>query len=139
MAEHPMMLAKRIVHLLQTARLDLTSEDATHRGILRRLDEAGITYVSEAVLKAPPALNPRGGLWLYRTPRQCRIDVLCDSVGIEVKVGHQRRSIHDQLTRYGACEEIEALVLATGTPWPASITKIGDVPLFTADLSRGWL
>jgi hypothetical protein len=122
MAEHPSMLARRIATIIAGAKVNLTSEGTAHRSILDALARADIEHKSEARLSDAE-----------------RIDVLCGSVGVEIKVGHPRRAIWKQLQRYAALEQIDALVLATGTAWPASIKDVDGVPLVVANLSRGWL
>ncbi len=43
---------------------------------------------------------------------RCRIDLLCGSVGIEIKRGKPVRArLVEQLTRYARCQQITALVL----------------------------
>ncbi|WP_165375301.1 hypothetical protein [Roseovarius nitratireducens] len=121
-AIHPSLLARRIATEIQAARINLTSEATAHRDVLAVIEAAGIECQSEARLSAKD-----------------RIDILCGPVGVEIKVGHPRRAIWRQLVRYAALPEIAALVLATGTPWPTSIKDVEGIPLFVADLSRGWL
>ncbi|WP_296763771.1 hypothetical protein [Sediminimonas sp.] len=119
---HPSLHARRIAQAIASARINLTSEATAHRDVLAVIEAADMECQTEARLSASE-----------------RIDILCGSVGVEVKVGHPRRAIWKQLRRYAALPEISALVLATGTPWPASIKDVDGVPLFVADLSRGWL
>jgi hypothetical protein len=68
-----------------------------------------------------------------------RIDIMVQTVGVEVKVSPQRRLIFKQLQRYAALSEIDALVLASGAAWPGTMGRIGTTPFFFANLSRGWL
>lgn len=43
---------------------------------------------------------------------RCRIDLLCGSVGIEIKRGKPARArLVEQLTRYARCQQVSALVL----------------------------
>jgi len=120
--EHPAMQARRIAQVIASARINLTTEAAAHRDVLATLTAAGIEYESEVRL----------------APKE-RIDVMCGSVGIEIKVGHPRRAIWNQLRRYAALGQVKALVLATGTAWPAHIGQVDGVPLAVANLARGWL
>lgn len=121
-AEHPAIKARRIATTIAAARINLTSEATAHRSILAALVKAGVEHESEVRLSASD-----------------RIDVMCGRVGVEIKVGHQRRSIWKQLKRYAASDQVDALVLATGTAWPAGVRDVDGVPLAVADLSRGWL
>lgn len=120
--EHPALLARRIATVISGTRINLTTEAAAHMDVLAALAAADIPHESEVYLSGAD-----------------RIDVLCGAVGIEIKVGHSRRSIWRQLQRYAAHEAIEALVLATGTAFPANLGDVDGVPLAVADLSRGWL
>lgn len=122
MTTHPTIYARRIASAIMRRRINLTSEAVAHLSILSALEAAGIPYESEV-----------------RLTKAERIDVLCGSVGIEIKVGHPRRAIWKQLRRYAALDAVEALVLATGTAWPAGVRDVDGTPLAVADLSRGWL
>lgn len=122
LTSHPKLLARRIGTVINGARINLTSEATAHQSILAALSGAGIDFQSEARLSEGE-----------------RIDVLCGKVGVEIKIGHPRRAIWKQLQRYAALDQIEALVLATGTAWPASVKDVDGVPLIVANLSRGWL
>jgi len=117
----PAIQARRIATIIGRTRVNLTTEEAAHRAISAALTEAGVEHVNEARL----------------TPSE-RIDILCGPVGVEIKVGHDRRSIWRQLERYAALPEITALVLATGTAFP-DLSEVGGKPLVVANLSRGWL
>lgn len=119
---HPAMHARRIAAAISSARINLTTEAAAHRDILDALEAAGIASATEAVL-APGE----------------RIDVLCGAVGVEIKVGHTRRTVWRQLERYAAHDRIRALVLATGAAWPEDLREVGGKPLIVVNLSRGWL
>lgn len=66
-----------------------------HRLVMGALDEAGLSYAHEV------KLGPR-----------CRIDLMCGSVGIEIKRGRPERGrLMAQLTRYAQSPEIAALVV----------------------------
>lgn len=118
------LLAKRIVVLIEHARIDVSTEATAHRGILEVLDAEGLEPKAEV-----------------RFGSRDRIDIMAGPVGIEIKIhGHQqRRSIYRQMERYAEHDAIGALVLATGAPWPGAMGEVGGKPLFTASLSRGWL
>lgn len=118
------LVASRIAAILSRHRISLSSEQAAHRDILAAITAAGLEAQSEVRLDA-----------------KSRIDLMVESVGVEIKVGrnHSRREVMAQLVRYAEFPEISALVLVTGSPWPKSITKAGEKRLFTVDLSMGWL
>lgn len=114
--------ARRIAVALSKVKVSLSSEAAAQRDITAALTASGIEYETEVRLSA-----------------RDRIDVLCGTIGIEIKVKHSRRDIWHQLLRYAEHDRIEALVLATGRSWPGAADKVGNIPLFIVDLSRGWL
>lgn len=118
----PVQLAQKIVTALTNARINLTTESAAHLGVLEALTLAGIEHQSEVRLNA-----------------RDRIDVLCGSVGVEIKVKQARPKIWNQLERYAENDQVEILILATGRSWPLTTNSVGGVPLLIADLSRGWL
>ena len=44
---------------------------------------------------------------------RCRIDFMCGGIGIEIKKSRPERSkLIAQLTRYAACDQVEALIVA---------------------------
>lgn len=118
------LLASRIVAILSRVQISLSSEEAAHRDVLAAIIAQGLPARSEVRLDA-----------------KSRIDLMVEGVGIEIKVGrsHSRREVFAQLTRYAEFPQITALILATGSPWPKSITKAGEKRLFMVDLSMGWL
>lgn len=118
----PAIGARRIAAIIERSRINTTTEAAANADIRAALEANGYAVESEVVL------GPKD-----------RIDLMVGGVGIEVKVGHQRRAVHAQLKRYAEHERIEALVLAIGAAWPLRMVKIGQKPLFVASLSRGWL
>lgn len=118
------MLASRIAAILSRCQISLSSEEAAHRDILKAILAEGLPAQSEVRLDA-----------------KSRIDLMVGGVGIEIKVGrsHSRRDVMAQLTRYAQFPQVTALILATGSPWPKSITHAGEKRLFMVDLSMGWL
>jgi hypothetical protein len=66
------------------------------------------------------------------------IDLMCGSVGIEVKLNGQRRAILAQCERYAAHDEVQALILATNAAmgFPESIN---GKPCYLVSLGRAWL
>ncbi len=69
---------------------------------------------------------------------RCRIDLMCGGVGVEIKRGKpDARSILAQLTRYAACEQVEALILVTERTVAVPRTLCGK-PVQVICLNRLW-
>jgi len=92
--------------------------------ILDLLDDAVMTYVTEAELQAEIArVLVAEGIDARREVRlsdgRSRIDLLCGRVGIEVKIKASGRapqsSVARQLQRYAHCDEVDALILVTSS------------------------
>lgn len=122
---HPTILARKIVRILENTKVNVSTEASAHLSVANSL---------------------RAGLELFsvqdevRLSEKDRIDILVGGVvGVEIKVKSDRRSVFNQLERYAAHEQIEALVLVTGAAWPPSMKEIGGKPFFLASLSKGWL
>lgn len=118
----PRLMARRIVAACERSRINVSTEGAAHIALSKALRAQGMEVQDEVALS-----------------EKDRIDLLIGTVGVEVKIKGQRREIFRQLERYAASERIEALVLVTSAPWPASIREIGGKPFFNASLSVGWL
>ena len=92
-----------------------------HRLVCLALDEAGIPWQHEV------KLGPR-----------CRIDLLCGSVGIEIKRGKpERQRLMDQLTRYAACGEIGSLLVVAERSIDLPRSILGK-PVRVLCLNRLW-
>lgn len=92
-----------------------------HRLVMDALDAASLPWEHEV------RLAPR-----------CRIDLLCGSVGIEIKRGAvDKRRILQQLTRYAACEQVSALILVTEKTVPLPHALCGK-PVRLLCLNRLW-
>jgi len=118
----PRLIARRIVAACERSRINVSTEDSAHLSLSKALRAQGMVVEDEV------RLSPKD-----------RIDLLIGTVGVEVKIKGQRRDIYHQLQRYAASDRIEALVLVTSAPWPATIREIGGKPFFNASLSVGWL
>lgn len=118
----PAMGARRIAAIIERSRINTTTEAAANADIKAALEANGFLVESEVVL------GPKD-----------RIDLMVGGIGIEVKVGHQRRAVLAQLKRYSEHTCVEALVLAIGAAWPIQMVQVGSKPLVVASLSRGWL
>lgn len=116
------IMARRIVAICERSRINVSTEGSAHLSLSEALRAQGVEVQDEVPLNAKD-----------------RIDMLIGAVGVEVKIKGQRRDIYRQLQRYAASDRIEALVLVTSAPWPASIREIGGKPFFNASLSVGWL
>ena len=63
---------------------------------------------------AEVALTQAGIPWAHEVPLgpHCRIDLLCGTTGIEIKRGKPAPArLKEQLRRYAACTQIEALIV----------------------------
>ena len=92
-----------------------------HRLVMDALDDADIPWAHEVKL----------------APR-CRIDLMCGSVGIEIKRGKvERARILTQLRKYAACEQVQGLILVTEKTVALPHT-IGGKPVRLICLNRLW-
>ncbi len=113
---------RRIVRALEAIRCGAAcSEEQLHAQVAQALAADGLAADHEV------RLGPR-----------CRIDFLCGGVGIEIKKSRpERDKLIAQLTRYAACEQIEALVVAA--PRGVNLPKvIGGKPVTLVALERLW-
>ncbi len=92
-----MATLEAVYQALEAVRAPLqTGEYDLHRLLISALDEAGIAWQHEVKL----------------APR-CRIDLMCGGIGIEIKRGKPERSrLSAQLSRYAACGQVAALIVA---------------------------
>lgn len=111
-----------IVQAISTLRAPLQQgEYDLHRLVTDALDVAGLKWAHEVPL----------------APR-CRIDLMCGSVGIEIKRGRvERKRILAQLTKYAACGQITGLILVTEKTVPVPRTIAGK-PVRLICLNRLW-
>lgn len=92
-----------------------------HRLVMDALDAASLPWEHE-VLLAP----------------RCRIDLMCGSVGIEIKRGKvEKGRILAQLTRYAACPQITGMILVTEKTVPVPRAILGK-PVHLICLNRLW-
>ena len=112
----------RVVRLLETIRCGAAcTEEELHRQVADALAGGGLEVCHEV------RLAPR-----------CRIDFLCGSVGIEIKKSRPDKTrLIAQLSRYAACEQVSALVVAAprGVDLPG---RIGGKPVRMVALERLW-
>jgi hypothetical protein len=115
--------AEAIVGVLAAGRFDLSAERHT---------QAGIAAVLELVFPGQVVREAR--LSAYDRP-----DFLVEGVAIEVKVrGARRRSIHHQLERYAAHDQVAAVVLFTGVAIGLPPQILGK-PAYVVSAGRAWL
>ena len=92
-----------------------------HRLVMDALDAAGLPWTHEVKLAS-----------------RCRIDLMCGSVGIEVKRGKPEPArIRSQLARYAACEQVTSLILVTERTVPVP-HQIAGKPVRMICLNRLW-
>ena len=92
-----------------------------HRLVMDALDAAALPWEHEV------RLAPR-----------CRIDLMCGSVGIEIKRGKvEKTRVLEQLRRYAACPQVQALILVTEKTVPVPHAILGK-PVKLICLNRLW-
>ena len=113
---------ERVVTALSTLRVPLQQgEYDLHRLVMDALDRAGLPWAHEV------KLGPR-----------CRIDLMVNGTGIEIKRGATvRASLTEQLRRYAACEQITGLVVVAEKNLPLPAAILGK-PVRLVCLNRLW-
>ncbi len=113
---------ERIVDALSALRAPLQQgEYDLHRLVMDALDAASVPCAHEVKL----------------APR-CRIDLMCGSVGIEIKRGKvEKRRILAQLAKYADCAQVSGLILVTEKTVPVP-SMIGGKPVRLVCLNRLW-
>ena len=114
--------ADRLIRLIGSARVDLSTEAAAQRGLARLFESEGLPYEAEVTLSAAD-----------------RIDFLLGRVGVEVKIGQPRRQILRQLERYAGSERLDELLLVSSAPFPSDGFRAHGKPVFVVSLSTGWI
>ena len=111
-----------ICEALQNLRAPLEKDEYDlHRRVIEALAAAGLSCRHEV------KLGPR-----------CRIDLMCGTVGIELKRGHPPRArLLEQLRRYAGCEGVTGLIVVCERH--ADIPRtIGGKPVRLIGLNRLW-
>ncbi len=113
---------EQIVNAISRLRAPLQQgEYDLHRLVMDALDAAALSWEHEVKL----------------APR-CRIDLMCGSVGIEIKRGKvERARILEQLRKYAACEQVQGLILVTEKTVPVP-HAINSKPVRLICLNRLW-
>ena len=111
-----------VYHALTALRAPLQQgEYDLHRLVMDALDAAALPWEHEV------RLAPR-----------CRIDLMCGSVGVEIKRGAvDKARVLQQLSRYAACPQVTALILVTEKTIPLP-HAIGGKPVRLLCLNRLW-
>ncbi len=115
-------MLENVVEAISALRAPLQQgEYDLHRLVMEALDTASLPYQHEV------SLAPR-----------CRIDLMCGSVGIEIKRGKPETArVLSQLRRYAACEQLTALVVVAEKTLPLPRTMNGK-PVRLVCLNRLW-
>lgn len=117
-------VAVAIVRLLQSCRLDLSTEKHLQSGVEQALTKVSICFEREKRLsdRDIPDFFVKGG------------------VVIECKMRNKARKIdvYKQLCRYAGHPEVTAIVLASNISMGLP-PEINGKPVYAASLSRGWL
>lgn len=113
---------QRVLSALSTLRAPLLQgEYDLHHLVMEALQQAGIACEHEV------SLAPR-----------CRIDLMCGSVGVEIKRGQPERArIRRQLARYAQCAQVESLILVSEKTVDLPRT-INGKPVAMVCLNRLW-
>lgn len=107
----------RIDLLIRSHRFRYTDEDQLQRGITELLEREGFEPRREVRLGALD-----------------RIDIMVGAIGIEVKVAGTVAAVFEQLQRYAAHDDVEALLLVT-SQYQRLPDKAGGKPLSTISLA----
>ena len=113
---------ERIIDAISALRAPLQQgEYDLHRLVMDALDAGGIPWEHEV------RLGPR-----------CRIDLMCGSVGIEIKRGKvEKGRLLTQLRKYAVCDQVQGLILVTEKTVALPHTIYGK-PVKLVCLNRLW-
>jgi hypothetical protein len=113
---------QQIIEAISALRAPLQQgEYDLHRLVMDALDAASLPWEHEVKL----------------APR-CRIDLMCGGVGIEIKRGKvEKARVLQQLRKYAACPQVEALILVTEKTVPVPHAILGK-PVRLICLNRLW-
>lgn len=117
-----MIEAERVVLFLRALRLPLRDEKEAQAVLEGQLREAGFDFVREH------RLSP-GNIVDFYFP--------ATKVGLEVKLKAPKREIFRQIKRYCEHDEVEGLILASGT-FMGLPGDIGGKPVWFVSLSQNW-
>lgn len=117
------MTAEEVLKALAAIRSPQAQDEYDLHGMVAQaLQQADIPFRHEAPL----------------APR-CRVDFLCDRVGIEIKRGKpDRLPVEKQLRRYAETGNVSALILVSEKTLPSLPGFIAGVPVYPVSLQRLW-
>ncbi|MCR4885377.1 MAG: ATP-dependent helicase [Clostridiales bacterium] len=117
------MTAQQVLTALSAIRSPRTQDEYDLHGL-----------VAEALRRADIAFRHEASL----APR-CRIDFLCDSVGVEIKRGRpDRQAVEKQLRRYADTGRLTALILVSEKSLPALPGFLSGIPVYFVSLQKLW-
>ncbi|MBO4925680.1 MAG: DEAD/DEAH box helicase [Clostridia bacterium] len=117
------MTAQQVLTALSAIRSPRTQDEYDLHGL-----------VAEALQRADIAFRHEASL----APR-CRIDFLCDSVGVEIKRGRpDRQAVEKQLRRYADTGRLTALILVSEKSLPALPGFLSGIPVYFVSLQKLW-
>lgn len=113
----------KIVHIIESIRLDLSDEKRLQADLESVLIVEGIRFVRESRLSSSDIPD----------------FLLCDGTVIECKLRPaQKTAVYRQLQRYASHEEVTGIILATNLSMSLPQT-IHDKPACMASLGKGWM
>ena len=117
------MTAHEVLTALSSIRSPRTEDEYDLHGLVAEaLQNAGIDFRHEAPL----------------APR-CRIDFLCESVGVEIKRGRpDKDAVEKQLRRYADTGKLTALILVSEKSLPALPGFLSGIPVYPVSLQKLW-
>lgn len=114
---------RKIIQLIESARLDLSDEKRLQADLAVALTNAGVQFTRELALSTHDIPD-------FFTE---------DGTAIECKLRPaQKTAVYRQLQRYASHAEVTGIVLATNLSMTLPET-INSKPSFMASLSKGWL
>lgn len=113
-----------LVRMLQGCRLDLSSEKHLQEGIELALRNNDVIFEREKRL----------------SPRDIPDFLAEGGIVIECKMRNKTKkmAIYQQISRYAACEEVTAIILASNVSMGLP-SEINGKPVYAASISAGWL
>ena len=117
------MTAEQVLTALSAIRSPQAQDEYDLHGLVAQaLQDADISFRHEAPL----------------APR-CRVDFLCDDVGVEIKRGRPERvPVEKQLRRYAETGKLSALILVSEKTLPALPGFVAKVPVYPVSLQKLW-
>lgn len=115
-------MINKILHILSSARLDLSDEKRTQNDVAEILTRHGIAFARE-----------------YRLSQADIPDFMIGAIAVEIKIkGARKKDIFKQISRYAAHDSVDVIILATNVTMglPA---QINGKPIYFASLGRAWL